>query len=1234
MRIIFTFFTCLLLCLPISAQVLLNEDFEHEGEYPSGWTFYSENEDSAVSKPWEMYGVEDSSFILSGLYSLYLNRSYAATPPIGKEYAITPEITLPEDESYGVSFLWQSNFTYTNGNPNQKCYDFQLAVQVVGSDNWEVLWSVTDREALEKSGVAWPWSSWTTYTSTVSLDDYKGKKVKLAFVYDYWGALCNIAIADNVKVEPHTNVNGPIIEGSTSYVFVDSYLNLKEISDNQELYIQNKGIGSLEILAIEGLEGTDFSTNLAPGVVSLAAQDLAYYNVYYTPTEDGNRSVKMTIKTNGGDWEVNLSGTKQMLDEGYTIESFETPTFYPAGWTGSGFELTNQARSGNKAVSPKVIEYAELRSPRLDLSTGSYTVTFDLQTLVNEQGSTGPMDDFRLEMTKNGGNSWIELWYNDVWTNLRSTPYQRITVEIKNPFSDNVYLRWVYAIEGELNLEMESQLVYLDNIVLPPLYGSKLPPVAVEKPTPADASVDQNAPTLELSWRGVLHAEEYKIYLGTNEANPTSVLNGVSVSGDIVSYLVTGLDYNQTYYWKVIPSNTNGSPEDVATWSFTTMKDMTIRNFPYFEGFEDDNFPPLGWTLEQEGSGNKGWSKSNIGAYNGNYSLAVYTTEHNREAIIKSANIEVPAQQDIQISFVWGNTVPNGLSKSLGIPQTEGGDTIYFEVKGNDGIWKTEAICSQEGENKKWERCKVVLSEYKGQTINVRWRYSVENWHKAGRGALDDIEIEYVSDLGVPYISFTEWYAGKIMVREEWNAGIVNYQQILNSGEIFTLENRGEYNLKIKEISFETGFFTSTLTVGQEIKANEQAKFGIIFSGVSPEGMEEIKDNMKITFEDNQTYTFPIKGSAMNQYSYCYTFDNVEAFATNNIYDFKIVDKDNFMTIGSSAISFPGESTPYAFMVMNWEKADWRNLFPRSGQQLLMAANGSGNDYSRFTSDWLITKTMSPKENAQVRFYAKSYGAKDDYNSFEPHKLSVLVSTTDNNPNSFVPTDFTQVDMPCDPRGGEYYKECIVDLSKYAGQKIYIAIHHEVKDGYFFFLDDLYFENFNGLSTPGDGVPVFASEPILTGQVGKEYNYSFTVLDPDGDHLDIVVHGPSWMTHTLTDNGGTLSGTPNAAGEHFVLIEASDGKNTAKQQFYITVSGGDALDDISSSINIHPNPVNETIYIDGVEEAIFTLTDLSGQVVYRDVNVRKIPVDNLAAGIYLLRVDAQSGTFTTKIIKK
>ena len=127
-------------------------------------------------------------------------------------------------------------------------------------------------------------------------------------------------------------------------------------------------------------------------------------------------------------------------------------------------------------------------------------------------------------------------------------------------------------------------------------------------PSPANAST--NIPiNVTLSWSsGGGAPTDYKIFLGTSETSFENEYSGITTT----SFSPSNLQYSTTYYWKVDPHNNYGYASDIATlpvWSFTTMADPTITEFPHTESFDGITFPPFGWT-HQIGSGATGWQRS------------------------------------------------------------------------------------------------------------------------------------------------------------------------------------------------------------------------------------------------------------------------------------------------------------------------------------------------------------------------------------------------------------------------------------------------------------------------------------------------------------------------------------------------------------------------------------------------------------------------------------------------
>lgn len=71
-----------------------------------------------------------------------------------------------------------------------------------------------------------------------------------------------------------------------------------------------------------------------------------------------------------------------------------------------------------------------------------------------------------------------------------------------------------------------------------------------------------------------------------------------------------------------------------------------------------------------------------------------------------------------------------------------------------------------------------------------------------------------------------------------------------------------------------------------------------------------------------------------------------------------------------------------------------------------------------------------------------------------------------------------------------------------------------------------------------------------------------------------------------------------------------------------------------SNISVYPNPVESTLHIRGDYKGEVTITNLSGKVLYKGNDVNEISVAGLSAGVYILKINSQKDSYTTKIIKK
>ena len=744
MKKIFTsfFVLTLLACSAATAAetVLLYEDFEDKLFPAEGWEVIDNHteEFNETYGMWKLY-TNETTGRLAGYSSIEVQTSYNETAK--DEWVVTPELTI-DSENYNLSFMWYAQ----KDGAEKGYYTFQVKVSADNGNTWEVLWDCMNQNDVENSFVDWPWKAWTKYTSTVSLAAYNGKNIKIAFYYasaPINGYNSGRVELDNIKVSTEEVVVTPIPNGTNSYKFENCYLDIAAKSDL--LTLTNIGNGSLEITAINGLEGTDFSTTLATGASLRNGEELGYY-VLYTPTMEGARNAVMKIETNGGEFEVALSGSKIMLEDGYTLESFEGTDACPAGWTNTGWKQSSYTvKQGEKSVCNSILQNCFLYSPRLDLSSGNHFIVFDYYEEFDDDGGLLVPENFMaLDIKVDNADEWTEIWYTETAT---YNTWVRDTIDLSQYTSDNVRLRWSYqATDWSAGFETVASDIYVDNIVLPPLYGATGLPSAAENPFPADGATDCSCDILTLSWNSVLFATAYDLTVKSGE-NTVITVNDLTET----AYTLTAdmLAPATTYTWTVTPHNSVGTAQNVPTWSFTTMEDQTIRQFPYFYGFEEEPYPALGWQLLGDGTN---WKRSEISPYEGKYTAFVYqpSNRDGLQSILQSAPVAIPAdEKEYILEFVWGkerpislSSLPEGSDYVAPEPNADG-DTLYCEVSlVGSNVWN---VLDYTVEEIYWQKPTISLKDYAGKTVLFRWRYYAESGSRSEAASVDNI---FISEKG------------------------------------------------------------------------------------------------------------------------------------------------------------------------------------------------------------------------------------------------------------------------------------------------------------------------------------------------------------------------------------------------------------------------------------------------------------------------------------------------------
>ena len=1035
---------CGFVSMGVQGQTILSEDFESDNteisfdpNLPTGWTTTGDYLGNRDDYRWNVY--YSSNGTISGTHcascdaTMYTSISTEGIGP-REEILFSPELTL--DDNYQLSFNWKAASASALENEE---YELQVRVVVDGDvANAQTIWSFFDPAALKDSGVTtFPWKGWQVYNSKIGLEAYKGKTVKLAFVYKMKKETANVVYLDDVIVKKYTPTSAPIANISkTLYNFGDVYIGEKVWSE--VITLKNNGANGLVITGIDAPNGV--GTTLVESEINLDKYETAEFQVSYsaslTSAADGN----LVIHTTGGDVTIRCVANKVALPDDYTFEGFERGC-PPVGWTGKGWAQNYIALEGDHSAysGPSMDGASTLVTPRLDMSTGAQSISF---TCFNEFDSdvegAYPENDITLLFSTDGGTTWSTVWTAPM---DKVNAIDNVNIDLGTPASDNCFLKWEYSKISFSGGEEAPELsfFYLDRVVLPKLYGAGGVPVAATCIAPANGAVDVFNRDVKLQWSEAQFAEGYRLFVGTDD-KATNLVNGVDL-GTATSYVIDRLPYATKYFWRVEPYNSVGAAPESATWAFTTLADQTISTFPYTESFEGEVRPPLGWSISKD-QGTR-WSDNSVNAFDGKYSMSASCYAIETESSLSTPDFQLPADQPLEISFYWGNGMPVELkTDETGLVENtttgdDGIDATFFEIN-VDGAWKQLAILSDKN-NEYWCHERIDLAEYAGKTVSFRWRYLAHNYMKSSGVGLDMITIEHASDAKATFSTSL------------WDAGKVNYNGSRSSKKPLTVINEGKQALTVASVSFATPNFSSTLAKGTVIDSSKAATFELTFNALNTAA--EVNDAMTVAFTNGLTIELPVKGVALAADVAFFDFEDDTPGNTTPV-GFTTIDVDHKPTTAMTGMSYPRWGEPFAFCVQDTE--NWNNVFnPVSGTKVLVAiAPADDSD----ADDWLISPKMKATANSHFSFYARNWNSVNSILPETPHSVEVLVSTTGNDATANFTTVMATKRMPY--YNGKTYESFDVDLSAYAGQSIYVALRHTVTAGLAAFFDDLCYEHF------------------------------------------------------------------------------------------------------------------------------------------------------------------------------
>lgn len=1076
--------------MSLQAQTtLLDEDFETSNTDAEnnvtrpvakgdGWTTVDSYTGTTAKYKWSNYYYEKGT--IGGTHvamcdgPIYVDDTEDGVGP-REEILLTPELNLTD--TYQLSFDWIVSPMAANA---KSLYDLQIRIVEDGDvKNAETIFSIQNKEDLKESGVnEYPINSWNPHTSKIDLSEWKGKKIKVAFVYKMLTTVANIVYLDNVSVKQFKPATGPEAQlNTTSYDYGNIYIGEKFYSEVFRL--TNVGKKGLKIESVDLPKGVEM--NIDPASVDLDKSESVQFQLSYKASLTSPATATATLHTTGGDVAIDLKANKMMAPDGMTEETFEA-YFPPAGWQNAGWTKDHQALEGDVSASATGSYYDQyLTSPRLDLTNGgkvqfSYYNQFD-----SEDGSTYQNNDITLDLSTDGGKTWTTKWTFDY---EKASFGETVTVDLGTG-TDDSYVRWHNtAVESDDDGAYEFSNFYLDRIFLPTIYGQDGVPGKSSLVTPTDSLTDVYPKDIKLEWTPAQFATGYNLYIGTSE-NVYNVVDGLDMK-DALSYTLAKADYETTYYWKVVPYNAKGVAGDVKEWHFTTQKDASTADYPYVEDFSKcaDNTLPTGWTSENtsEYGKNRNWY---VLKSKGNPAPCLFTMwlSAGQTSTVTTSEFKLPADKEMAITFDWVDHHPvDAIVDEKGTATKKNVDNaptkISFEI-GVDGQWTELSTLSQGLDEDKdpiyWINEKFDLKEYAGKTVQFRWTHYALTGKDNGCG-LDNVTIE-------------EKTGDKaIFNKNKWEAGKVNYNKAVNSGNIFTLINKGENTLKVKSAAFTTDHFTTSLAAGDEIAPRDGKEFSIQFN--AKDVASNVKDELTVTFESGYTMTLPVEGTGLAQDVIYYSFEDND-LDYDWTKDFTLIDVDCAATVAFNCYGteFPSNKGVYAFAVA-YERPNHNNVAPISGDAFLIPGSPSADNEKG--DNWIVSKKLTATSASVFDFYARNWESNQSILPSAMHRVEVLVSETSNTDRSTFTTVMKQQEIPF--LDGTQWNHYTVDLSAYAGKDIYIAVRdYNETFALAAFYDDFTFAHFgtvNGIETVSGQVAADAQVAVfsLNGiQIAKGY---------------------------------------------------------------------------------------------------------------------------------------------------
>ncbi len=750
-----------------------------------------------------------------------------------------------------------------------------------------------------------------------------------------------------------------------------------------------------------GLDNIDISVDAPFSAVVAAEGDSV--EIFFNPTEVGNFESTLTFNIDGefnGANTVELSGNS--IAEGYTFESFENG--FPIGWStinnneeienswnidnSGGFSHEGMAAcyslSSDGAETPEALNPDNwLITPRLMPDATNNEMTFWVSTFFADM----PNAHYEV-LVSTGGNEVADFTTELINADLTDSIWAQVTVDLSDYNDQDIYVAIRHYMPE--NDGAEDFAFIVDEIVLP-LSPNQVPEIVLGEEEYNFGVVEENS------------ENSFWLYFGNFGLGDLDV-NGVTVDGESFSATYTGatvLETNDIDSVEVF-FNPTVTGDFTATLTFNidgefngtntlVLSGSVLSDAVYFEDFEGDFFPPLGWSiLDEDGDANE-WFSYDVDetAHSGTYSA-------------------------VSASWLNGDILtPDNWLITPKLTLTEENNAISFWVAAQDATYPDEnysvLISTTDTEVESFTEIYTALSTGEWEEVNVDIDLST---YPAGEiyiafrhhNCTDQFYLK-LDDIIMPGLS--ENQPSNIMVGpEDYNFGSVDADSESSFWLFFGSFGLADLNITgvTVEAPFSANYDTNTLEAG-DIDSVE------VFFNPTTSGDFAATLTINVDGEFEGTNTVVLSGNVLVEGVILESFEG-ELFPPLG---WSMVDNDDD---GNVWFAYSVDGTAH------------------EGLNSAGSAGALAMDQIFTPDDWLITPRLAPtNEISQFSFWVD---AQDE--NYAAHYYEVLVSTTGNSPEDFETTPLSSETLTDDTE----WHNIVVNLDDYVGQNIYIAIRHYI----------------------------------------------------------------------------------------------------------------------------------------------------------------------------------------------